>query len=73
MTKVTVPPQGLMDEHNVLSIWHLQLCYRGIVCHGAKWQRWKLANSDGSMEEFWLFCERKAAWACEEMWAFWEH
>lgn len=30
-------------------------------------------NPDGTMEEVWLFCERKAVLARDEMARFWEH
>lgn len=52
------------------SIWSLQLCYRGVVYHGVKWQCWRLANLEGSMEEFWQFCQDKASTACKEIACF---
>lgn len=63
--------RGSKDERGVLSVWPLQLCYRGAVYHGAKWQRWKLANPAGSMREFHRARKRKAAEAREEIRAFW--
>lgn len=55
----------------MLSVWPLQLCYRGLVYHGAKWQRWKLANPNGSMKKFQRVRKRRAAEVCEEIRAFW--
>lgn len=72
MTKVTVPLRGSKDERSLRCVWPLKLCYRGIVYHGAKWQRWKKTNPTGSMEEFWSFRERKMVRARAEIRAFWE-
>ena len=56
----------------VVSIWPLKLCYRGLVCYGAKWQRWKKANPEGSIKRFFRLREQRAQAAREEIRAFWE-
>ena len=69
--KTDVPPRGPKAEREVLSRWPLKVCYGGVICHGAKWKRWKEANPDGSMKRFYRFRARKAARAREEIRAFW--
>lgn len=66
VTKVWTPARESKLRRCLWSVWPLQLCYRGVVCHGAKWQRWHLMNPEGTMEEFMLLRERKAvATRCE--------
>ena len=71
-TKTSAPFRGPKDERLVLSIWPLKVCYRGIVCHGAKWQRWKKANPEGPMKRFFRLREQRALAAREEIRGFWE-
>ena len=66
-----MPPRCPKAEREVLSRWPLKVCYGGVICHGAKWKRWKKANPDGSMKRFYRFRVRKAARAREEIRAFW--
>lgn len=40
--------------------------------HGTKWQHWLLVNLDGTMEEFGLFRQCKAAAVRDEIAHFWE-
>lgn len=62
MTKVNATRHEPKAERCLRSIWLLQLCY-----HGTKWQRWRLANPDGSMEEFVEFRQCKANATCFEI------
>ena len=71
--KTTVAMWALKDEREVLLKWPLRICYRSVICHGAKWQRWKKANPIGSIKMFFRIRVREAARAREEMRAFWEH
>ena len=70
--KSTVPTRAPKEERVTLSTWPLRICYRGVICHGAKWHRWKKVNRTGSMKSFFRFRARKAARAREEIRAFWE-
>lgn len=72
MAKVTAPQRELMVERCLRSVWSLQLCHQGMVYHGTKWQRWRLANPEGAMKEFGLLRQRKAAAARDEIARFWE-
>ena len=71
-TKTHAPPRGSKDERVVVSSWPLKVCYRGLVCHGAKWQRWKKANPEGSLKRFFRLREQRALKAREDIRAFWE-
>ena len=71
-TKTPAPPRGSKDERVVVTKWPLKVCYRGLVCHGAKWQRWKKANAGGSMKRFFRLREQRALKAREEIRSFWE-
>ena len=71
-TKTPAPPRGSKDERVVVSIWPLKVCYRGLVCHGAKWQRWKKANPEGSLKRFFRLREQRALKVREDIRAFWE-
>lgn len=59
-------------ERCLCSVFPLQVYYRGVVCHGAKWQQWRLANPEGSMEEFFLLWQCKATAAHCETVRFWD-
>ena len=71
-SKTTVATRALKDEREVLLKWPLKICYRSVVCHGAKWQRWRKANPTGSMKTFFRVRAREAARVREEMRVFWE-
>ena len=70
--KHTFPTRGSKYERSLICKWPLRVCYRGVICHGAKWQRWKKANPGGSMKAFFRFRARNAAMGRKEIRAFWE-
>ena len=70
--KSSVPTRASKEERATLSTWPLRICYRGVICHGAKWHRWKKVNRSGSLRSFFRFRARKAARGREEIRAFWE-
>ena len=71
-TKTGATRRGSKDERSLVTKWPLRVCYRGVVCHGAKWQRWKRANPGGSMKRFFRLRAQRAARVFEEIRAFWE-
>lgn len=69
--KTGVVRRGTKEERALVTKWPLRLCYRGVVCHGAKWQRWKKANPGGSVKGFFRLRARRVAKVFEEIRSFW--
>ena len=70
-TKSYAPFRDAKDERLLVCKWPRGICYRGLVCHGAKWKRWKKANPEGSMKRFFRSREQRALDAREEIRTFW--